>query len=140
MDTGWFGVLEADPAEGTCEYNGHAGSDSVQGSTAFVPVDMSAWGRGVVSIPVFSPQKVRFLRFTAIKRRSLNGEPAAARVREIRVYSESPVQVEQSMTRKFSLDSTKARLTFRAEIQRQAGYRDGRGVIYEARRLEVFRL
>lgn len=140
VDTGWFGVLEADPAEGTCEYNGHAGSDSVQGSTAFVPVDMSAWGRGVVSIPVFSPQKVRFLRFTAIKRRSLNGEPAAARVREIRVYSESPVQVEQSMTRKFSLDSTKARLTFRAEIKnhedRPVTVTVG-GVIYEAKKTFV---
>ena len=137
VDTEWFGVLEGDATRGTDEHEGHAVSDSVQGSTAFVSVDMSAWERGVVSIPVFSPQKARYLRFTAVKRRRLGGKPVAVRVRELRVCAQSPVQVEQSMTRSFSLDKSKACLTFRAEIKnhedRPVTVTVG-GVIYEARR------
>jgi hypothetical protein len=116
VETGWFGPREADSNSGTDAVEGHAVSDSIQGAAAYVSIDMSAWGGGNV-LPVFSPQKARYLRFTVNRRRQLNGVPVAARVRELRVYAESPTQVEQSMTRVFSLDASKADLTFRTEIQ-----------------------
>jgi hypothetical protein len=117
VDTGWFGQHAAAPLSGTDQYGGHPVSDSVQGAAAVVPVDMGAWGRGVVPISVFSPQKARYLRFTVVKRRRLNGRPVAARVKALRVYAESPRQVEQSMVREYDLDASRAVLTFRTALR-----------------------
>jgi hypothetical protein len=114
VETGWFGTRAADASPGTDTYEGHAISDSVQGATAHVPVE---WDGRSFPMPVFSPQKLRYLRFTATERRELNGKPVAARVRELRAYAESPQQVEQSVTRTYSLDDSLSFLTFRAEVR-----------------------
>jgi hypothetical protein len=116
VDMEWFGRRDAAPFAGTDSYEGHAISDSVQGGTAFVPVDMTAWGMGKRDIPVFAPQRARYLRFTALESRKLGGRPVPVCVREIRVYRESPLQVEQSLTRSYALDPSKSVLTFRTEV------------------------
>jgi hypothetical protein len=117
VDMEWFGRRDAEPSAGTGFFEGHAISDSLQGGTAYVPVDMTAWGMGNKDVPVFAPQQARYLRFTATERRQLNGRPVPVRVQEIRVYAESPVQVEQSLTRSYFLDGTKAELTFRTDVR-----------------------
>ncbi|MDR3310513.1 MAG: discoidin domain-containing protein [Oscillospiraceae bacterium] len=117
VSTQWFGQRASGPNAGTPEFDGHAISDSVQGATAKPLVDMGSWGPGhPVEFPVFAPQKARYVRFTVIKRRELNGKPVAARVRELRVYAESPQQVEQSMTRTFRLDTDMTFIKLRAEL------------------------
>ncbi|MDR0917074.1 MAG: discoidin domain-containing protein [Oscillospiraceae bacterium] len=114
----WFGIRNADPSVGTGAFDGHAISDSVQGATAMPVIDMGSWGLGKpVAFPVFDPQKARYIRFTSLKRRVLNGKSVATRVREIRVYAESPQQVEQSMTRTFALDDDMTFIKLRAEVR-----------------------
>ena len=113
----WFGMRQADPHAGKDTLEGHSISDSVQGSTAVVQVDMSRFNRGIVDMQFFVPQSFRYLRFTVVKRRELNGKAVDTRVRELRVYSESPQQVEQSMVRKYSLDTSHSELIFRTEVK-----------------------
>ena len=113
----WYGLQKAEPNDGRRALDGHSISDSVQGATAIVPIDMTPWRDGVFDVPIFAPQRFRFLRFSVVKRRELNGRAVDTRVRELRVYSESPQQVEQSMVRKFTLDASHAELIYRAEIK-----------------------
>jgi hypothetical protein len=117
IDAKWFGILNAEPHSGIDAFDGHAVSDSIQGSTAIVSVDLTRFGFGMREMRFFSPQKVRYLRFTVVKRRELSGRPVDTRVRELRAYAESPQQVEQSMTRSYTLDTSRAELIFRADIR-----------------------
>jgi beta-galactosidase/beta-glucuronidase len=117
VDGKWFGKLMAGPNPGTGEFEGHAISDSIQGGTALPIVDLSMWGQGKVPFPFFEPQEIRYLRFTSLHRRVVNGVSVPTRIREFRVYAESPQQVEQSMVRAYSLDASRAELCFRAEIK-----------------------
>jgi hypothetical protein len=114
----WFGARTAEANHGTDAYEGHATSDSVRGPTALPVVDMGDWGPGhPVPFPVQEPRAARYIRFTSLERRELGVTKQPTIVRAIRVYAESPDAVEQSMTRLYSLDASKARLTFRAEIK-----------------------
>jgi hypothetical protein len=116
--TPWFGVQTAPPNPGTDEYEGHAVSDSVQGSTALPVVDMGSWGPGhPAPFPVFAPQKARYIRFKSLERRELGGRKYPTLIRELRVYAEAPDEVEQSMTHEYALDGSAARLTFRASVR-----------------------
>jgi beta-galactosidase/beta-glucuronidase len=117
VDGRWFGALQADPNPGTGEFEGHAISDSIQGGTALPVVDLSMFGQGKVPFPFFEPQEIRYLRFTSLRRRVVNGAPAPTRIREFRVYAESPLQVEQSMVRAYALDASRAELCFRTGIK-----------------------
>jgi len=120
INTQWFGTIKVEPHEGTDVHEGHSVSDSVQGSTAVVPIDLSRFGQGKIDLQLFSPQMTRYLRFTVVKRRELNGKPVDTRVNELRVYAESPQQVEQSMSREFELDTSHADLTLHTEIRNRA--------------------
>lgn len=116
----FFGLQKAEPNVGSEYFEGHAVSDSVQGSTAFVPLDLSMFGSGMVDMPVFAEQQARYLRFTVLKRRELNGRSVDARINEIRVYSESPQQVEQATEHSYQLDTKQAELTVRGEIRNRS--------------------
>ena len=111
------GPRPADPHAGTSAFEGHGISDSVQGSTAIVALDLSFIGRGIVERRMFQPQQVRYLRVTVKKRRELNGTPVDTRIRAIRVYAESPEQVEQGTKHTYTLDTSKAELVFRTEVR-----------------------
>ena len=113
----WFGKRSAAPNPGSAAFEGHTGRDSVQGATALVPLDLSMFGRGEEIRPVFSPQRVRYLRFTVLRRRELGGAPVDTRLAELMVYRESPVQVEQGKQHDYLLDTSQATLIFRAEIR-----------------------
>jgi hypothetical protein len=117
VDGRWFGMLQAGPNPGTGEFEGHAISDSIQGGTALPIVDFSMWGGKKAPFPFFEPQQIRYLRFTALRRRIVNGAPAPTRIREFRVYAESPQQVEQSMVRTYSLDASRAELCLRTGLK-----------------------
>jgi hypothetical protein len=79
---------------------------------------MGDWGPGhPVPFPVPEPRAARYIRFTSLERIERDGAKRPTIVRALRVYAESPGEVEQSMTRKYALDASKARLTFRAEIK-----------------------
>jgi hypothetical protein len=117
VDGRWFGKLQAPVNPGTPEWRGHAISDSIQGGTALPIVDLSMWGQGKVPFPFFEPQKIRYLRFTALGRRFVNGVYVPVRVREFRVYAENPQQVEQSLVRTYGLDVSRAELCFRTEVK-----------------------
>ena len=123
VEVPWFGTLKAEPNPGSDVFEGHAISDSVQGSTAIVPIDMSYFGRGIENVRFFSPQKARYLRFTVVKRRELNGNPVDTRIREMRVYAESPQHVEQSMMHTYRLDTSQAQLVFRTDIRNRGKLR-----------------
>ncbi len=118
----FFGKRPAESREGTLSLEGHAGSDSVQGGTAVVPVDLSMFGRGIQEQLIFAPQPGRYLRFTVLQQRKLNGNPVDTLVRELRVYSQSPEQVEQGMVHHYELNTSFAALTFRSGV-RNAGNR-----------------
>ena len=113
----FFGKTPAEPNAGSDFFDGHAGSDSVQGGTAVVSIDLSRFGRGVQEQKLFEPQPGRYLRFTVLKRREINGSPVDTLVKELRVYGESPEQVEQGMVHRYELDTSKAALTFRADVR-----------------------
>lgn len=114
------GPRPADLHEGTAAFEGHSISDSVQGSTAVVPLDLSFIGRGVITLRIFQPQQARYLRFTVVKRRELNGTSVDTRIRAIRVYAESPEQVEQATKHSYTLDASKAELVFRTEVRNRS--------------------
>ncbi|MDR0862805.1 MAG: discoidin domain-containing protein [Oscillospiraceae bacterium] len=121
VSTGWFGVRAAEAHGGTDALEGHSISDTIQGATARPVIDMGSWGPGEpVPFPVFAPQKARFVRFTSLERRELNGKRYATRVSELRAYAESPQQVEQSLKRNYTLDDSKAEIIFRAEVRNRS--------------------
>ena len=115
--TQYFGVVNAGPSGGSPAFRGHAGADSVQGSTALVTPEGPVFGRIIRDYPVFAPQKVRFLRFRVLECRRLNGRKTDTRLRRILVYGESPRQVEQSREHTYTLDTSRASLTFRTELR-----------------------
>ncbi len=117
IEAQFFGKLKAEPNAGSASFEGHATSDSVQGSTAFVQLDLTPFGMGVVNQGFFAPQQARFLRFTVLKRRELNGRPVDTRVRALQVFAESPDQVEQHTEHHYELDTAKADLTLRTELK-----------------------
>ena len=81
----FFGLQKAEAHAGSESFEGHAVADSVQGSTAFVPLDLSMFGSGMVDMPVFAEQQARYMRFTVLKRRELNGRPVDTRIETIKV-------------------------------------------------------
>ena len=117
IDVKWFEKLNAEPNTGNGYIKGHATADTIQGGTAIVPLDLTFLDRGIVDTPIFAPQSYRYLRFTVIKQRELNGRKVDTRVRELRVYSESPTEVEQSAEHHFTLDPSRAELIFRTEVK-----------------------
>ncbi len=112
----YLGKRTAPAREGTSSHEGHPGTDSVQGGTAVVRVDLSMFGRGMAKQSVFSPQRGRYLRFTVLRQRELNGSRLDTLVRGLRVYEQSPVQVEQGMVQRYELDTSKASLVFRTGV------------------------
>ena len=113
----FFGSRPAEPCAGSSFFAGHSGSDSVQGGTAVIQLDLSMFGRGMQEQRIFAPQPGRYLRFTVLHRRELNGSPVDTIVHDLRVYEQSPEQVEQGMVRHYELDTSKAALTFRAGVR-----------------------
>ncbi len=51
----WRGLVPAEPNSGSPFFEGHAFTDSVQGGTAVVELDLSRFGRGVVQQRIFAP-------------------------------------------------------------------------------------
>lgn len=116
----WIGKVKAEPVNGTDMFEGHSISDSIQGATAIVPIDLTRFGRGIDMQHIFMPRDVRFLRFTVIKLRELNGRPVNTRIREFIVYSENPEQVEQGKKHDLTVDTSKAALTFLSDIRNRS--------------------
>ena len=113
----WFGMQNAPANDGTDALEGHAISDTLPGATAHLSMDLSRFGRGVVSQPFVRPGKARYLRFTVLQQRELNGLSVDTIVRELRVYADDPEQVEQGTKHSYELDTSEAELTFRTEIR-----------------------
>ncbi len=118
MELRWIGMKTLDSTDGTKFFEAHAGSDSVQGSTAIFTVNFGK--RGPREFRIFAPQNARYLRFTVAKQRELNGKPVDTRINEIRVYAQSPEQVEQGMKHTYEIDFSKADLLFRSEIRNRS--------------------
>lgn len=116
----FFGLQKAEAHAGSESFEGHAVADSVQGSTAFVPLDLSMFGSGMVDMPVFAEQQARYMRFTVLKRRELNGRPVDTRIETIKVYAESPQQVEQATEHHYELDTKQAELILRSELRNRS--------------------
>ena len=117
VDTGWFGVRHADPAPGTEAYFGFDISNEVPGPVATVMVSWGGNKEFPMQIPV--PQTARYVRFTSTERRQVEQQGnriVPTRIREIRIYSETTDEVAQSMIRTYSLDASKAELTFRTDV------------------------
>ena len=116
----FMGLQDASENPGTDVLFGHAISDMLPGATANVPLDLSRFGRGLEIRKIVQPKAARFLRFTVIAQRELNGRPVDTIVREMRVYSESPEEVEQSTRHSYVLDTKKAELLFQTELRNYA--------------------
>lgn len=117
----FFGMQKAAANDGSAAFEGHAVADSVQGSTAYVPLDLTPFGGGMIDMPVFARQQARYLRFKVLKRRELNGMPVDTRIGELRIYGESPQQVEQATEHSYVLDTSKAELILRSELRNRSG-------------------
>ena len=118
MELRWIGMKQLDATDGTAAFEAHAGADSVQGSTAVFSVTFGKFGTR--EFRIFSPQKVRYLRFTVTKQRELNGKPVDTRINEIRAYAQSPEQVEQGMKHTYEIDFSHADLSFRTELRNRS--------------------
>ncbi|MDR0818454.1 MAG: hypothetical protein LBN43_02625 [Oscillospiraceae bacterium] len=117
VEVRFFGLRNAEPNGGISEYEGHSISDSIQGGTAIVPMDLTSFNMGNVDMPIFAPQKARYIRFTALKCRELNGKAVDAKIQDMKIYAESPEQVEQSTAREYNLDDSETKLTLRCEVR-----------------------
>ncbi len=117
----FMGLKDAAASAGTDVLFGHAISDTLPGATANVPLDLTRFGRGLENRRIVQPQNVRYLRFTVLAQRELNGKAVDTIVREMKVYSESPEHLEQSTKHSFVLDTEKADLTFRTELRNYGG-------------------
>lgn len=113
----WFGAMKGEANPGTPAFTGHPGSDSVQGGTAIVPLDLTPFGGGPERCPVFAPQEARYLRFTVLERRRLNGSPVDTLVDALELYRESPEQLEQGKLHRYRLDTAQAALRFETELR-----------------------
>jgi len=113
----FFGEKLAEANTGSNEFIGHSISDSVQGGTAIVPMDLSMFNMGKVDMPIFAPQTGRYIRFTVLKQREINGGAVITKVQSVAVYAESPQQVEQSTSHEYELDDNSAELVFRTEVK-----------------------
>jgi hypothetical protein len=110
------GIRHAKPQLGTPIYDGHATGERLQGGTAIIPTDLSMFGRGIVDMQIFAPNKARYVRLTAKKLRELNGAEVPCLIDSINIYSESSQELGQSISHMFTLDASSANLTFRAEV------------------------
>ena len=117
FDVRWFGKQTAPENAGRSVLPGHSISDTLPGATAIVALDFSRFGRGVEEHEFVRPEKKRYLRFTVLKQRTLNGRPVDTIVRALRVYSDSPEQVEQGTKHTYTLDTSRAQLTLRGELK-----------------------
>ncbi|MDR2359896.1 MAG: hypothetical protein LBD85_01260 [Oscillospiraceae bacterium] len=113
----FFGERGASANGGSGAFEGHAISDSVQGGTAFVPLDLTAFGMGNVDMPVFAPNSGRYLRFTVIEARRINGAAVKCKISGVKVYAESPKQAEQSLVREYALDASSAECFLRCDVK-----------------------
>ena len=118
MEMRWFGMVKLEAREGTPAFEAHAGSDSVQGSTASHTVNFG--NRGPREFRFFAPQKARYFRFTVTKQRELNGKPVDTRINEIRAYAQSPEQVEQGMKHSYEIDFSHADLHLHTELHNRS--------------------
>jgi hypothetical protein len=117
VNTTWFGIRQAEPVLGTEEYAGFDISNEVPGPVATVKVSFDGNNAFPMKIPV--PQKARYVRFISTKRRQVEQQGnriVPTRVKEIRIYAETTNEVSQSMIRTYTLDSSKAALTFRTDV------------------------
>ena len=117
----WLGLQEAPAHEGSGILSGHAVSDTLPGATAHLTLDLSRFGRGTEKRALVKPEKARFLRFSVISERKLNGRAVDTIVREMRVYAESPEQVEQAIKHSYDLDTSKAYLKLHTEVLNRCG-------------------
>ena len=113
----WMGLQKAPVNPGRDSLPGHAISDTLPGSTAIVRLDLSRFGRGIENREIVQPQDMRYLRFTVLRPREMNGTFVDTIVREMRVYAESPEQVEQGTDHRYELDTEKAELLFQTELR-----------------------
>jgi hypothetical protein len=113
----FFGAQSAAANDGSPAFEGHAISDAVQGGTALVPMDLTAFGMGNTDMPVFAPNAGRYIRFTVIEARRINGTAVSCKIDDLKIYAESPQQVEQSLVREYSLDDSKAECILRCELK-----------------------
>ena len=113
----FLGMRDAAPHKGSDVLEGHSISDSVQGADAKVEIDLSFIGRGIIEQSIFQPQTGRYIRFTVLKQRTLGDKEVDTRVREIRIYEQSPEEIEQGMKHDFVLDTSKAQLTMCTEVR-----------------------
>ena len=120
VDMRWFGTMPAEARPGSDFFEGHSISDSVQGGTAVLSIDLSRFGAGIREFKMFSPGQARYLRFTVVKRREINGRPVDTRLNALRVYEQSPEQVEQGMTHTYTLDTSKAGLVYRGVLRNRS--------------------
>jgi hypothetical protein len=115
----FFGIRHADPCPGTEVFDGYNISNSINGPTGKVSIDMRAHGYGVFEIPVHSPTAIRYLRFTTVQlMKSVNSRHGLVppKIQDIKIYAEASEAVGQSMVRTYDLDASKADLTFRTEL------------------------
>ena len=116
----WMGLQKAGENPGKDELFGHAISDTLPGATAVVTLNLTRFGRGIENREIVQPDTARYLRFTVLKARSLNGVSVDTIVREMRVYRESPQEVEQGTDHHYELDTSRALLRFRTELKNAA--------------------
>lgn len=117
VNTGWFGLGQAEPAPGTEEYAGTEMSSTVPGPMAAVKVSFAGNKAFPLRIPV--PQVARYVRFVSTKRREVpeqGNRVVAARVREMRIYAETAGEVARSLVRTYRLDPSQAALTYRTDL------------------------
>ena len=117
----FFGLLDAPENPGTRLLPGHSISDTCPGATAIVALDLKRFGRGIENRPVVQPGEARFLRFTVEKQRELSGRAVDTIVRKIRVYAETPEEVEQATKHSYTLDTSRAELSFLAALKNLGG-------------------
>ena len=113
----FLGMRDAAAHPGSDVLEGHSISDSVQGADARVEIDLSFIGRGTIEQRFFQPESGRYIRFTVLKQRLLGDKEVDTRIREIRIYEQSPEQIEQGMKRDYVIDTSKADLTLCTEVR-----------------------
>ena len=97
-------------------FQGHAGRDSIRFASSPVQSDEENLASSGV-FPASRPQKARYLRFTVIKRRMLNGFPVDTKLEKMTVFRDSPEEIERKRQHRYRLDRTKALLVFRTGIR-----------------------
>ncbi len=112
---------QAQENAGTFAYSGHTFSDTLPGATAYVDLDPSFFGPEAGTHSFVQPQLVRFLRFTVLKQRELNGYPVDTIIKEIQVYGDSDKLLEQTTQHEYVLNKEHANLVLHTDIRNDSG-------------------